>query len=383
MKELAVSNTNNQRLNRESGVELLKVIGILLVVLSHVIQTLTTGDASWAIAIKGVGITDISTFIIAVLRYSGALGNYIFFTCSAWYLLDKEKTNYQKVMRMLLDIFVISMAWLIPMLIFKGNELTTEDIVRSIFPSYSNNNWYTTSYILFCFIYPFINLIIKHLDQRKHLIVASTLFIAYFLLGFFDKFPWASKGTYWIVMYFVMAYLRLYGARFCNSKKANIIALVSTIVVHIGFLILSNYIFINSGEWGTMYWNGYNNPLLFIIALTSLNLMKQTRFSSRVINYVSSFSLLIYVIHENLLFRTYLRPLIWEWIYLNLGYDLLFLWIFLFALALFAAAFIVAIIYRYTLEKPIHKLSDWLLSIIKRFVLFMTDLVIKPKETNS
>ena len=80
---------------RQSGVELLKIIGIILVIIRHVVQTLTTGSAEWVIDIYK-GIRDPITFIVAFLRYSGALGNILFFTCSAWYLLDKEKTNYQK-----------------------------------------------------------------------------------------------------------------------------------------------------------------------------------------------------------------------------------------------------------------------------------------------
>lgn len=118
MDDSALTHETNQVVKRQSGVELLKVIGIFLVILCHVVQTLIDWDQPWSIPING-GITDVTHFTIAFLRYTGMFGNILFFTCSAWFLLDKKQTNYKKVMRMILDIFVISVLWLIPILIWK------------------------------------------------------------------------------------------------------------------------------------------------------------------------------------------------------------------------------------------------------------------------
>ena len=63
-------------IERESGIELLKIFGILLVVVSHVVQTLAhyvnIDMASKSLTILALG----------VLRLSGNLGNIIFFFCS-------------------------------------------------------------------------------------------------------------------------------------------------------------------------------------------------------------------------------------------------------------------------------------------------------------
>ena len=82
MELIESSNVSQRRFyNRQSGIELLKVVAIILVVLSHVVQTLTSGDAEWAIELSGV-VGDPFVIILALLRYSGSLGNIIFFTCS-------------------------------------------------------------------------------------------------------------------------------------------------------------------------------------------------------------------------------------------------------------------------------------------------------------
>ena len=107
-----------QKVKRQSGVELLKIVGIILIVLHHVVQALTTGNEEWVVNIPN-GTSDPFVFILALLKYSGLLGNLIFFCCSAWFLLDKNKTNYQKTIRIILDVFTISVIWLIPVLIWK------------------------------------------------------------------------------------------------------------------------------------------------------------------------------------------------------------------------------------------------------------------------
>lgn len=121
---------------RESGIELLKIFGILLVVLSHVVQTLgnyvNINYASKSPAILALG----------VIRLSGNLGNIIFFFCSAWFLVDSKKTNTQKVMRMLADIFVISVIWWVILAgINGGGYYFSFSTFRTIlFPTYHGNN---------------------------------------------------------------------------------------------------------------------------------------------------------------------------------------------------------------------------------------------------
>ena len=376
MNETLFRNTKPGYLNRQSGIELLKIFGILLVVLSHVVQTLTSYDTEWSINISGA-ITNPISFVIVILRYSGALGNFIFFTCSAWFLLDKENTNYQKVARMVFDIFCISIIWLISIQIFlyinNAGKLSFEDVVHSLLPTFFSNNWYMTSYILFYLIYPFLNLIIKHLTQRKHLIISFLLFISYFGVAFLYMFPWSSTCIFWLTIYFVLAYFKIYKTNVCNSKKINYIVLFVALLIHILLIVAANFIYIKFGILSAMKWNTNNNPFLFLIAFSALNLIRRASFSNKVINYVSSLSMLIYVIHENILFRRYLRPLIWEWVYKNVGYDLLLLWIFVFTIALFSASLIVATVYKFTLENPVHKLSDFILSLIKRAVFFIAN----------
>ena len=80
---------------RESGIELYKVIAIFLIVLSHVIQTLTEPNYVLGIG-EGTFIniatatTDLNVLLLALFRICGVLGNNMFFICSAWFLVNSN-----------------------------------------------------------------------------------------------------------------------------------------------------------------------------------------------------------------------------------------------------------------------------------------------------
>jgi peptidoglycan/LPS O-acetylase OafA/YrhL len=99
---------------RNSSIELLKVIGIVFIVISHVVQTLTEDNKYIPyddyIVKLSMATTNVQYLILAMCRYFGAIGNTIFFVSSCWFLLDSEKANIKKMLKMFMDIWIISVA---------------------------------------------------------------------------------------------------------------------------------------------------------------------------------------------------------------------------------------------------------------------------------
>ena len=174
----------------------------------------------------------------------------------------------------------------------------------------------------------------------------------------------------WISIYFVITYFKLYGTDFCNSKKANWIVFGLGVVGTLTLILGTNFIGFKIGlfENQVKRWIKICNFLNLMISFSLLNLFSRLKFKSKFINYVSSLSLLVYVIHENILFRIYIRPRIWQWIYLNLGYSKLLLWEFLFIITLFSASCLIAALYKTTLQKLVAKLSDAIYKLLQRIL---------------
>ena len=97
---------------RDSGIETLKVISILLIVISHIVQTLSSENTFVGyndyILNLSCATTNSQYILLMILRHFGALGNNIFFVCSAWFLLDSKKVSERKIADIMSDVWMIS-----------------------------------------------------------------------------------------------------------------------------------------------------------------------------------------------------------------------------------------------------------------------------------
>lgn len=88
------------------------------------------------------------------------------------------------------------------------------------------------------------------------------------------------------------------------------------------------------------------------------NLVRSRHFVNARVNRVASVMLLVYLVHENFIVRQCVRPAVWLWIRDTVGYDLLFAWLALYSLALFAVALVLGVMYTKTLGKRVDLIGQ-------------------------
>ena len=99
------------------------------------------------------------------------------------------------------------------------------------------------------------------------------------------------------------------------------------------------------------------NPCNFFIAVTAFNLFGKLNLKSRAINFISSLSLLIYVIHNNVLFRYETVAYAYSFIYHKFTYSHIALWCLAGAAVTSILSTGVAALYKITIDKLTSKLS--------------------------
>lgn len=77
----------SKTIERESSIELLKILAMVMIVMSHVVQTvgnksIYVGNMSYALDLS-CATHNIQSFYLSLIRYFGAFGDWIFFVCSA------------------------------------------------------------------------------------------------------------------------------------------------------------------------------------------------------------------------------------------------------------------------------------------------------------
>lgn len=354
---------------RESGIEALKIFAMLLIVLSHVVQTLGK-------------IIDLDTFqnlqffVLAIFRQFGPLGNAIFFICSAWFLLDSNKVNKEKWFFMLLEIWVISVIILVAALILRQGKIDSNYVIKSLLPTISQNNWYLTCYLLFYPIHPFLNNLIEKFTPRVFLRVIFPLFFLYFGISFiFSGKLYCSDLIIWIALYFIVAYMRQHQF----TVKHNVFLLALGIAGMIGLPLLCGLLgnFIPPLSSKITYWAKNNNPFLLIIALSLFNFAKKIHLKNALINSISKLSLLIYIIHENIILRRVFRLEYMKYTLETFGEKTILLQVLLLSAAIFLFALICAWLYCKLARKAVFKGIASLYCILKKYYLALESRLLR------
>lgn len=233
-------------------------------------------------------------------------------------------------------------------------------MIKSIFPITFENNWFISAYLIFIMIVPYLNIVIKKLTQKQLLRLSYISFILYFVIGFVKSSYGLNGLIIFVTIYIIVNYFKKYMGTFWNNKKRCFILLILGIVGLIVLQFLTNFLGLKLEflQNKPLHWVVSNNPILFLIAITLFYLFKQVSFKSQFINEISSLSLYVYLIHENILFRTYTRVYIWHYIYEQIGYTYIILEVILYALLLFIISIIISYIYKMTLEKIINRFIE-------------------------
>lgn len=353
---------------RESGIELYKVIAIFLIVLSHVIQTLTEPNYVLGIG-EGTFIniatatTDLNVLLLALFRICGALGNNMFFICSAWFLVNSKKMSLKKVIHMILDV------WIINMIVFWGLhaigiQFQVSDTVRTFFPTTFANNWYITCYLLFYLIYPFLNRMLEQLNISEHFALTSFLFMIYFIIPVLPleeiNLFFANELVIFLATYVIVSFIKIYKNEWTENLKLNKGILFVSVVSYVVLILSVDYLGLRTNYFlnRLVRWNMNNSLFMFLIAFSSFNMMKKKKFINRTINYFSSLSLLVYIFHENLAFRRYFRPVIEFSILRRFGIEHAFICAVFMAVSLAILSFIISAVYKIFFTKIVSKLSS-------------------------
>ncbi len=359
-----MTNTMQKWRNRESGIELLRLIAMFMIVLSHTLMSLC--NASKYVSNNGyvfpinIPTYDLRTIVLVMLRHCGNLGSTVFFICSAWFLIGKEKVDKKKWIRLLLD------TWVISVLIFGTVYLINHGTVimessNSFAPFLFCNNWFISCYLLFLVVAPFFNMIVSSLPRKTFFRLVLFMSTIMLFMGFFlQRDFFTSTLVVWFVVYFDIAYIKLYKQEWSTRAASGWGLFLIGFVGLLGSVLFFEWIGKTSDapQLVVLFWNVDCNPYIIFMAMGLFILFRNIHFQNIGINYLASLSLLVYLIHENIIIRACYRPRIWKEIYSRWGYEMLVSKLFLVSLCVFAASLFISVIYDKTIRKVLVKVAN-------------------------
>ena len=369
-KDKMVTRLNAGKKVRSSGLELLKIIAVFAIIISHISKWLYepspyVGFNEYVFNLN-LNTPDLSILFVSATMQFGAFGNRVFYLCSVWFLLDSKKSGWQKAVKMYILFYILSVSSFAIEAIIRNGYIHTELILKSILPNVLQSNWYATYYIVLCFTYPLLNKLVNKMTE-KALSLTVWIFLAVMMAAFFVGFAFMPEVVLWVWMYLAVAYFKRYKKEFCDNLKVNLIILISAIILCAGFKMLINYLGMQNILFKDqlLFFNINISPFTLVIAFTAMNVFRKMTFKSRFINYISSLTFLIYLTHANLIFRLRYIPEIFRYVYAIFGHNKLFLTVMTLSIALLVASTLVSIVIKHTLDLGISKLVDKVVAKVK------------------
>jgi hypothetical protein len=363
--------------DRSSGIELLKIFAIIIICFSHAMPTYgyNTELPEYVISIGAVS-KNVQYIIINFMQYGGHVGNAIFIVSSAWFLLDNSNVNVKKILYMVFDCFIISVIALV-CFICAGYDLGIKVIWKEFLPLYTGADWFISCYLLLYMIHPALNIVVDNMDKEKLLAIDIVMVFIYCGLQILRSNTfYYSKLIGFVGIYFIVAYVKKYLVKLANSKKTLRCILLFSSVANVVLVLGLNWLGVHINWFANKLGRTitFMNPFIILAALSMFLLAKGRHFVSAKINYISSLSMLVFIIHCDRLVMTYLRDDLFRYIYVTFSYDYVLFWVILMGIGLFIFGLVLAVVYRHSVQKVSHMVADWVYEIVeslwKRFISF-------------
>ncbi len=304
----SVKNQNSKVKMRNSNFELMRIVSMFFIVIYHIIihgKLLENSHGTTHFVLYII----LATCIVHVNSFILVTG---YFQC-------KSKLKFTKVIQLNNSIWFYTVSIVLFFIIVKGNTFNSTELLKTFLPISYNDYWFLTNYLILYLISPILNTVINNIDEKKFKrIIVLLLFIDSILptltnSSFFNVTLGYSL-YHFIFLYFVGAFLRNYPIEDWyifkkTSKKA--LQLISLFI----FFLMAFINIINQSaskellnmhpiiaEVGIIFSNSfiaYNNPLVIIQTIAFFVFFSTLNLKSTFINYISTATIGIYLIHDN------------------------------------------------------------------------------------
>ncbi len=337
---------------RESNIELLRIVAMALIVLSHLanhgVLSYYTSNITF--------LERINNYLTSLITYGGKLGVDIFIIICGYFVINSGFFA-KHVLKTYLYTLFYSIFFLMAAFIIGSHKVPSSFVNRSLFPFFALNYWFISTYILLYLLTPFINPFIKQLNNKSALTLMSLIYFGWFIIPTFTgSFGMVHSDIgIFIFLYMLGAFIRLQKFKFLYDKKLLLkLSLISLFIIIV-------FLFIKLSP-ETVYLNRINkyglieSPLLVIFALYLFNCFNSFKIKhNKIINSIATSVLGIYLIHDNTIVRSYIWHEIVKFLDVNSAFYI-FKFVFIAAL-IFVFCLIGDKTVRFFVDGPISKLS--------------------------
>ena len=330
------------RKTRDSNMELLRIVAMLLVMMVHASYRALPRPDDVAVADN-----PLSVFLQFLTISYTVIGVDVFVMLSGWYGIRPRVIRLSELLFQLLFFGVVCMG-----IEYAVTGQMPSKILLNLLLLNPGNYWFVKVYLALYLFAPVLNAFADAATHRQFAWVLVGIF------GFQIVYGWVFEATDWLragyslpsfmALYLLARFMRIHQPWFTMFKGS------TDLCIYIGigaFLTLSVFILRHYNLGGFLFF--YNSPVVVLEAMFFLLFFSKLHFSSKCVNWVAASALAVYLTHSNSYLAKYYDGTILRW-----TTELPYLQFILYCITLIAVVFCASILIdkvRLLLWNPIQK----------------------------
>lgn len=348
---------------RNSNLDLLKIIAMLLILISH--YSVHNGINNYLLNF-GVNRVFLDFCVI------GNIGTILFVMITGYFMVERKNINFKRIFSLIIQVLFYSMILYFLSVKLGIINFSLKEFIKNIFPVLTKRYWFISAYLMLSLFSPFINNLLNHLEKKQFKLFLFLIFIFTSVFRFFMIDIYTNDLFDFIFYYSLGAYIKKYNINYANRKKLYCLLFGSFFIIVASVIVMCfcgkyyNYFNLHS----TYLLNRFS-PLIIIISYILFYLIYSSKeiINHKVVNLVAANTLGVYLISDNMYFRNYIwNSLFKNYLYVNSSFLVLH---FLITISL---VYIICIFLHSLIKKIVN---DIFLSLFKNIVDLVNDKINK------
>lgn len=294
--------------SRETGIELLRILAMLMVISLHYL-----GKGG---ALGAYGSYTKNQVVAEVLECFCLVAVNVYVIISGYFLVD-SRFRFTKVIKLWFQIFFYSAGIFIVMYLLNlVPEMYNEKyfFLEAFMPLTTQHYWFATIYFAMYLLSPFMALLARSLNKtqlRTLVIILLLLFSRVWKIVLPQSYPIDDRGygiLWFVTLFFSAAYLKLY----CSDIKGSLKFFAGYVIfslINVGSIFAIGTISEITGRFSNLIecFIEYNGPFTYLASISLFLCFKNIKINntnvSKIIVFISGGTFGVYLLHEHFLLR--------------------------------------------------------------------------------
>ena len=275
---------------RNSSLELFRIITMILIVAHHYVVN------SGIMAAMALDHTHPTSLFLYIFGAWGKTGINCFVLITG-YFMCRSNISAKKFVKLLGEVMFYRIVIGSIFLITGYTPISLSVLLKMFVPITSINTGFTPAFLIFFLCIPFLNILIKGMSEKQHIRLLLVCIFTYVFLGSLPGFSVTMNYVSWfVVLYFIASYIRIYEKKIFNNTKFWGLAALGMLLISTASIVVMNITHHSSH----FFVSESNKALAVLLSISAFMFFKNLKIkTNKFINTVAASAFGVLLIHAN------------------------------------------------------------------------------------